>query len=301
MNYVIADIHGCKKMLEALLEKMHVRSNDTLIGLGDLVDRGPDTKGVLDLVMGMPNFTALKGNHEEMLLLAMDDPDECLGHWLVNGGAAAFASFDHMIEGKYIRFMESMPHCGAIREGADQHGQQGRAQRHRHAVLPGGGLDHQAARGSDKTLAEVRAPRYGDVLRNWSKVFEIGTGEFLRLPYPEVVLEYSFSDVSHLGPDRLLISKRLVICIEYDPYKDSPLGQTVRSMVGSNTDLSGARSWFSPCSSIPASGCPTLLPPRSRAPGKVAVPASCSSKTGAESNRRSAIPYSRSAESLPAR
>jgi serine/threonine protein phosphatase 1 len=109
MNYVIADIHGCKKTLEALLEKMHVRSNDTLIGLGDLVDRGPDSKGVLDLVMGMPNFTALKGNHEEMLLLAMDNPDECLGHWLVNGGAAVFASFDHMIEGKYIRFMESMP------------------------------------------------------------------------------------------------------------------------------------------------------------------------------------------------
>jgi hypothetical protein len=152
-----------------------------------------------------------------------------------------------------------------------------------------------------KLSPKFALPDNGDVLRNWGKVLEMDTGEFLRLPYPEVVLEYSFSDVSHLGPDRLLISKRLVICIEYDPYKDSPLGQTVRSMVGSNTDLSGARSWFSPCSSIPASGCPTLLPPRSRAPGKVAVPASCSSKTGAESNRRSAIPYSRSAESLPAR
>ncbi len=94
---------------------------------------------------------------------------------------------------------------------------------------------------SIKVSPKFALPDNGDVLgNNWGKVLEMCTGEFLRLPYPEVVLEYSFSDVSHLGPDRMLISKRLVICIEYDPYKDSPLGQTVRSMVGSNADLSGA-------------------------------------------------------------
>ncbi|MGB3587457.1 MAG: metallophosphoesterase, partial [Tunicatimonas sp.] len=50
-QWVITDIHGCAKTFEALLQRINFRRSDSLYLLGDYVDRGPDSKGVLDLVM----------------------------------------------------------------------------------------------------------------------------------------------------------------------------------------------------------------------------------------------------------
>lgn len=68
----------------------------------------------------------------------------------------------------------------------------------------------------------------GDILGDWARVLEMGTPEYLHLPYPAVVLEYSFSDVEALAEGRVLIAKRLVLCLEYDTFKDSFFGKQAR-------------------------------------------------------------------------
>jgi serine/threonine protein phosphatase 1 len=48
MRYAIADIHGCCKTFHALIEKLQLKESDDLYLLGDYIDRGPDSKGVLE-------------------------------------------------------------------------------------------------------------------------------------------------------------------------------------------------------------------------------------------------------------
>ena len=69
----IGDIHGCSNTLKGLLEeKIRIRAEDQIIFVGDYIDRGPDSKGVLDYVIGLrekvSNLVFIRGNHEEMLI-----------------------------------------------------------------------------------------------------------------------------------------------------------------------------------------------------------------------------------------
>lgn len=64
----IGDVHGCSRELNELLEKLEIGSEDQLVFLGDLVNRGPHTRGVLDCVRKLKNATFLLGNHELRLL-----------------------------------------------------------------------------------------------------------------------------------------------------------------------------------------------------------------------------------------
>jgi serine/threonine protein phosphatase 1 len=61
---VIGDIHGCYVELQALLDKAGLSDGDSIISLGDFVDRGPETPQVLDFFRHTPNARALMGNHE---------------------------------------------------------------------------------------------------------------------------------------------------------------------------------------------------------------------------------------------
>ena len=101
--YAIGDIHGRSDLLAKLLEDIEkdaARSapngRRALIFLGDYIDRGPDSRGVLDMVLhALPRgFDAhfLKGNHEALLLEFLEDPS-ALAQWLANGGATTFASY----------------------------------------------------------------------------------------------------------------------------------------------------------------------------------------------------------------
>jgi serine/threonine protein phosphatase 1 len=75
----IGDIHGCFKALIALIGEVRPQPEDQLVFLGDYIDRGPDSKAVLDLLVGQQkrNHTVfLRGNHEEMVLDARTDPLE---------------------------------------------------------------------------------------------------------------------------------------------------------------------------------------------------------------------------------
>ena len=101
--YAVGDIHGRLDLLEAILELIeadarasgHVERR-TLVFLGDYVDRGPDSRGVVDRVIGgLPqgfDTHFLKGNHEAILLNFLDDAWS-LDNWLLNGGEATMLSY----------------------------------------------------------------------------------------------------------------------------------------------------------------------------------------------------------------
>ena len=70
---LIGDVHGCGAALNALLAKLKFRSGDTVVMLGDLFDRGPDSYGVFRTVLELDreygdSLVLLRGNHEDYLL-----------------------------------------------------------------------------------------------------------------------------------------------------------------------------------------------------------------------------------------
>src|SRR5678810_617984 len=73
-RYVIGDIHGCVDELRRLIGALPLRLGDSLIFLGDYIDRGPDSAGVVAYLIALQSelrevsFVFLRGNHEDMLL-----------------------------------------------------------------------------------------------------------------------------------------------------------------------------------------------------------------------------------------
>jgi serine/threonine protein phosphatase 1 len=103
----IGDIHGCTIQLEALLEAVHPTDDDTVIFLGDYVDRGPDSKGAVERVRNWVKnrgAIALRGNHEIMMLEAKDDK-AMLRMWMNVGGAECLASYSSR-SGRIGKFSE---------------------------------------------------------------------------------------------------------------------------------------------------------------------------------------------------
>jgi serine/threonine protein phosphatase 1 len=90
-TYVITDVHGRLNELQALLSQ--VPDGARLVFLGDYVDRGSDSRGVVELVRSLPNAVRLRGNHEDML--CAPDPH----NWLANGGASTVLSYKHPLTG----------------------------------------------------------------------------------------------------------------------------------------------------------------------------------------------------------
>ncbi len=94
------DIHGCAKALATVLEAIDPRPDDTLIALGDYVDRGPDSKRVLEQLIELEKqcrLIALLGNHDEMLLDILGGKRRLLGSWLSFGGNTTLASYDCVV------------------------------------------------------------------------------------------------------------------------------------------------------------------------------------------------------------
>ncbi|HKY05699.1 MAG TPA: metallophosphoesterase family protein [Blastocatellia bacterium] len=124
-TYVIGDVHGRPKLIEQLLRDVPWNyKEDKIVFLGDLIDRGEDAPGVMDLVMGLveanPNVIVLRGNHEQMLLDCLDYGDL---QWLIpeNGGLATLAGYgldlsqlqdvcEISIPEEHIEFLRSLPY-----------------------------------------------------------------------------------------------------------------------------------------------------------------------------------------------
>ena len=91
----IGDIHGCLTALDTLLGFVRPMAADQLVFLGDYIDRGPDSKGVLDRLIDLRrtfDLVCLRGNHELMMLAAATNWD---GYqmWRACGGAEALESY----------------------------------------------------------------------------------------------------------------------------------------------------------------------------------------------------------------
>lgn len=91
----IGDIHGCLEQLIGLLHRIDPTPRDQLVFLGDYVDRGPNSSGVLayllELCRELPATVFLMGNHERMFLDFLDDIDSL--SFLVNGGTMTLTSY----------------------------------------------------------------------------------------------------------------------------------------------------------------------------------------------------------------
>lgn len=101
--YAIGDVHGRLDLLRILLGKIEAHSaarpcdREYMIFLGDVIDRGPDSRGVIEYLMqakaSLPNPIFLAGNHEEMLLRVLHRDATSVHDWLAHGGAEFVESY----------------------------------------------------------------------------------------------------------------------------------------------------------------------------------------------------------------
>jgi serine/threonine protein phosphatase 1 len=91
----IGDVHGCSAALGAVLDAIRPRPEDTIVTLGDYINRGPDSRGVLDRLIGLSNecrLIPLLGNHDQMLLDVRSGKHPV--YWLLDiGGTATLDSY----------------------------------------------------------------------------------------------------------------------------------------------------------------------------------------------------------------
>jgi len=66
--YVVGDVHGCRETFEAMLEKLDPGPDDLVVAVGDLVRKGPDSGGVLDIVRVRETVVSVRGNNEQHLV-----------------------------------------------------------------------------------------------------------------------------------------------------------------------------------------------------------------------------------------
>ena len=124
-TFVIGDIHGCSKTFNRLLDVIGLEPTDSLYLLGDYIDRGPDSRGVIETILRLQKdgfgVQPIRGNHEEMMLLAIrSGVFEDLLEWLENGGDATLNSYDadlpKDIPREHLRFLEELPYYRTTRQ-----------------------------------------------------------------------------------------------------------------------------------------------------------------------------------------
>lgn len=141
--YAVGDVHGEAERLEALHAQIFEdwkRRGDgrpmTIVHLGDYVDRGPDSRGVIARIIGLERRSAsldgvevvsLRGNHEQMLLEALEEGHDSYARtlWLNNGGDRAIESYqfpgiatsDHEVDPVHVSWIEALPDIWTAESG----------------------------------------------------------------------------------------------------------------------------------------------------------------------------------------
>ena len=114
--FAISDIHGCfKPFYELVINTIKLEKTDQLILLGDYIDRGDQSKEVIDFIIDLSkkgfDITPLTGNHEVMLVDAYNN-QESLPLWLMNNGMSTLLSFGiediREIDIHYLEFFTSL-------------------------------------------------------------------------------------------------------------------------------------------------------------------------------------------------
>jgi serine/threonine protein phosphatase 1 len=123
LTFAIGDVHGCFEKLQSLLsacDKVSPGRPARYILLGDYIDRGPDSRKVVDLLIERQassggSFICLRGNHEQMLIeaAAPDRSDRALMNWWGNGGEQTLESYGiddpTSLPAVHINWLKSLP------------------------------------------------------------------------------------------------------------------------------------------------------------------------------------------------
>lgn len=123
--YVTSDAHGHRAALEEVLaaSEIDLTAGDELYVLGDMIDRGPEPLGVINVVRSLPNTHVLMGNHEQLMLAALEHvapPQEgafdtsTMGTieysdwftWTLNGGGATITQLEKLDEETYLELLD---------------------------------------------------------------------------------------------------------------------------------------------------------------------------------------------------
>lgn len=120
--YAVGDIHGRADLLADILrmiehyDSVRAPASVTIVFLGDYIDRGADSKGVIDLLIsGIPaemSAVYLTGNHEDLMLASFNDTG-AFRSWTANGGIAALASYGVNPDLLQGRFLGGLPPANA--------------------------------------------------------------------------------------------------------------------------------------------------------------------------------------------
>lgn len=119
-TYAIGDVHGCLDQLERLVEVCERdagQGRSKFVFLGDYIDRGPYSRGVIEFLMNLQKWSpdeiiCLRGNHEDLLLAALEGEDAEL-KWRQNGAQSTLESYKAKtprdIPLKHIEWIRSLP------------------------------------------------------------------------------------------------------------------------------------------------------------------------------------------------
>jgi serine/threonine protein phosphatase 1 len=108
----IGDIHGCSDALKALIDAIQPAADDTIVALGDYVDRGPDSREVISQLLTLGDrchLVPLLGNHEIMMLNALSSQSD-FSLWLNFGGLETLSSYGGNLDNlppTHIDFLKS--------------------------------------------------------------------------------------------------------------------------------------------------------------------------------------------------
>ena len=117
----IGDIHGCSVALETLLSRLEPDSSDTVVFLGDYIDRGPDSAKVVSLVLELVKsceVIPLLGNHDWMIIGAENDA-ALMAFWQQNGGAETLESYGGSLNRMPASHRAFFQHCQRFYETED--------------------------------------------------------------------------------------------------------------------------------------------------------------------------------------
>ncbi len=123
--FAVGDVHGCSGELRALIKQLPLQRDSLVVFLGDYIDRGPDSRGVVDTILELRDYcevVCLLGNHELMLREFLDGSDpRRVARFIYNGGGATLASYaDHdgvvVMPQDHRTFFETLPYFHVVGE-----------------------------------------------------------------------------------------------------------------------------------------------------------------------------------------
>ena len=119
----VGDVHGCSLALRAVVAAAELGPEDRVVTLGDYVDRGPDSRGVVETLLELEadgRLVPLLGNHEEMLLSVIRGKAP-VAWWLQSGGDSTLRSYGYRgdlgcVPAEHVAFFDR---CLPYHEAAD--------------------------------------------------------------------------------------------------------------------------------------------------------------------------------------